>query len=196
MRSLSDMIAATAALVTMVTISPIRPAIPHLAESAKRHAARGSSGGHLILLSSIGAQMLVPGASDYQTSKHAINRLCEFIQTDHGADGVKCFAIHPGGVATDLGKAMPDAMHAYLSDSPELAACFVVWLCSGAVDWAAGRYLSANWDVEALVGMKSAILDHDLLVNRLRAEICERSSRSAAIRCRAVQRGFSAVTSE
>lgn len=148
-----------------------RYAIPHLAESAKRHAARGSSGGHLILLSSIGAQMLVPGASDYQTSKHAINRLCEFIQTDHGADGVKCFAIHPGGVATDLGKAMPDAMHAYLSDSPELAACFAVWLCSGAVDWAAGRYLSANWDVEALVGMKSAILDHDLLVNRLRAEI-------------------------
>lgn len=146
-----------------------RYTIPHLAESARRHEARGSSGGHLVLLSSIGAQMLVPGASDYQTSKHAINRLCEFIQTDHGSDGVKCFAIHPGGVATDLGKAMPEAMHAYLSDSPELAACFAVWLCSGAADWAKGRYLSANWDVDALVGIKSAILDSDLLVNRLRA---------------------------
>lgn len=148
-----------------------RYAIPHLAQSAKRHGAQGSSGGHLILLSSVGAQMLVRGASDYQTSKHAINRLCEFIQTDHGADGVKCFAIHPGGVATDLGKAMPEAMHAYLSDSPELAASFAVWLCSGAADWAAGRYLSANWDVEALLGMKSAVQDRDLLVNRLRAEI-------------------------
>jgi NAD(P)-dependent dehydrogenase (short-subunit alcohol dehydrogenase family) len=102
-------------------------------------------------------------------SKHAINRLCEFIQTDHGSDGVKCFAIHPGGVATDLGKSMPEAMHAYLSDSPELAACFAVWLCSGAADWANGRYLSANWDVDALHRIRSTILDSDLLVNRLRA---------------------------
>ena len=66
----------------------------------------------------------MPGASDYQTAKHAINRLCEFVQSDHGEDGVKCFAIHPGGVATELAHAMPEAMHEYLIDTPDLAASF------------------------------------------------------------------------
>jgi NAD(P)-dependent dehydrogenase (short-subunit alcohol dehydrogenase family) len=148
----------------------IRHALRHLIDSSRRYAAKGRSGGHLILISSVGAQLLTPGASDYQTSKHAINRLCEFVDVDHGADGVKCFAVHPGGVATALGKNMPSEMHAHLVDSPELAAGFIVWLCSGAADWAKGRFLSANWDVAELVQRKSRILQRDLLVNRLRAQ--------------------------
>ncbi|MEO1198107.1 MAG: SDR family oxidoreductase [Pseudomonadota bacterium] len=143
--------------------------LPHLITSAKQRATEGRSSGHLILLSSIGAQLLMPGASDYQTSKHAINRLCEFVQSDHNEDGIKCFAIHPGGVSTDLGRNMPEAMHAYLVDHPELAAGFIVWLCSGKADWAKGRYLSANWDVDELVALKDTIVRDDLLVNRLRA---------------------------
>ena len=146
----------------------IRFSMPHLIASAQRWAAQGSSGGHLILLSSIGAQMLAPTASDYQTSKHAINRLCEFVNVDHGQDGIKCFAIHPGGVATELGRNMPEDRHVYLTDSPELAAGFIVWLASGKADWARGRYLSANWDVEELTSLKDEILRDDLLVNRLR----------------------------
>lgn len=150
----------------------IRFTLPHLIESARRHAAeaQGGSGGHLILLSSIGAQVVMPGASDYQSAKHAINRLCEFVQADHGAEGVKCFALHPGGVATELGHSMPPDMHAYLTDSPDLAACFSVWLSSGRADWAKGRYLSATWDVEELTAARSEILQEDLLVNRLRAQ--------------------------
>jgi NAD(P)-dependent dehydrogenase (short-subunit alcohol dehydrogenase family) len=112
----------------------------------------------------------MPGASDYQTSKHAINRLCEFVQVDHGEDGIKCFALHPGGVATELGLNMPDAMHPYLIDEPELAAGFAVWLCSGDADWAKGRYLSANWDVSELSALQQAIQKNDLLVNRMRAK--------------------------
>ncbi|MCQ4319063.1 SDR family NAD(P)-dependent oxidoreductase [Stutzerimonas stutzeri] len=148
----------------------IRFCMPPLIESAKRRADDGSSGGHLILLSSVGAQMLAPTASDYQTSKHAINRLCEFVNLDHGEDGIKCFAIHPGGVATALGRNMPEEMHAYLTDSPDLAAGFVVWLASGKADWAKGRYLSANWDVEELTSRRDEILRDDLLVNRLRTK--------------------------
>ncbi len=142
--------------------------LPHLIESARKHSAKGSTGGHLILISSVGAQLLMPGASDYQTSKHAINRLCEFINVDHGDDGIKSFAIHPGGVATDLGKNMPRELHPYLVDEPELAAGFIVWLCSGQADWASGRYLSSNWDVNELLQMKEKIINDDLLVNRLR----------------------------
>jgi NAD(P)-dependent dehydrogenase (short-subunit alcohol dehydrogenase family) len=149
----------------------IRYTIPHLATSAKARAVEGRSGGHLIVLSSIGAQLLMPGASDYQTAKHAINRLCEFVQVDHGDDGIKCFALHPGGVSTELGLSMPQAMHAYLIDKPDLAASFCVWLCSGLADWAKGRYLSANWDVTELAALKDGILKDDLLVNRLRAKV-------------------------
>jgi NAD(P)-dependent dehydrogenase (short-subunit alcohol dehydrogenase family) len=145
--------------------------LAHLIESAQRHAAQGKSGGHLILLSSVGAQLLMPGASDYQTTKHALNRLCEFVQVDHGADGIKCFALHPGGVSTELGLNMPQALHAYLVDDANLPASFAVWLCSGQADWAKGRYLSANWDVDELLAMKDAIVRNDLLVNRLRAKV-------------------------
>ena len=148
----------------------IRYSIAALIESAKKHAARGSSGGHLILISSIGAQFVTPTASDYQTSKHAINRLCEFVNVDHGEDGVKCFAIHPGGVPTALGKNMPRERHSNLVDEPDLAAGFIVWLCSGKADWAQGRFLSSNWDVDELVQLKDQIIRDDLLVNRLRTK--------------------------
>ena len=145
------------------TYHVIRYAIPHLIESAKRHPA----GGHLILISSIGAQMVHPTASGYQTSKLAVNRLCEFVNVDHGEDGVKCFAIHPGGVLTDLAKNLPQELHGSLVDSPELSAAFAVWLCSGKADWAKGRYLSSNWDVDELTKLKDQIVQDDLLVNRL-----------------------------
>jgi NAD(P)-dependent dehydrogenase (short-subunit alcohol dehydrogenase family) len=148
----------------------IRYTLPALIASAGRHAAEGRSGGHLILLSSIGAQLVMPGASDYQTSKHAINRLCEFVQVDHGADGIKCFALHPGGVSTALARNMPEAMHAHLVDDPMLAAGFAVWLSSGQADWAKGRYLSATWDVAELRALEATILADDLLVNRLRVK--------------------------
>jgi NAD(P)-dependent dehydrogenase (short-subunit alcohol dehydrogenase family) len=152
------------------TYHVIRHSVRHLSDSATRHSARGRSGGHLILISSVGAQLLTSGASDYQTSKHAINRLCEFVDVDHGEDGVKCFAVHPGGVPTTLGRNMPSEMHAHLVDSPDLAAGFIVWLCSGKADWAKGRYLSSNWDVDELHRAKASILENDLLVNRLRAK--------------------------
>lgn len=145
----------------------VRYTVPHLIEAAAKRSAEGSTGGHLILISSLGAQLLMPGASDYQTSKHAINRLCEFVNSDHGEDGVKCFAVHPGGVPTALAKNMPEAVHAGLTDEPELAAGFTVWLCSGEVDWARGRYLSANWNVDELTQLKDQIVAEDLLVNRL-----------------------------
>ncbi len=147
-----------------------RFSLPHLIRSAGKHSAKGSAGGHLVLISSVGAQLLTPGASDYQTSKHAVNRLCEFIHLDHGEEGIKCFAIHPGGVPTALARKMPETMHPHLTDEPELAAGFIVWLCSGKADWAGGRYLSANWDVDELLQMKDQIIRDDLLVNRLRTK--------------------------
>lgn len=140
-----------------------RFAIPYLIASAK-----AKKGGYLILLSSIGAQVVVPGASDYQISKHAINRFCEFVHAEYASEGIKCFAVHPGGVFTKLAANMPEEFHSSLIDEPELAAGFIVWLCSGRGDWATGRYLSGNWDVNELAQLKDKIVGEDLFVNRLR----------------------------
>ncbi|MFY9206663.1 MAG: hypothetical protein WAO67_13115, partial [Yoonia sp.] len=52
--------------------------LSHIHKRAKTWAAEGRSGGHLILLSLIGGQIVMPAASGYQTSKYAINRLSEF----------------------------------------------------------------------------------------------------------------------
>jgi hypothetical protein len=57
-------------------------------------------------------------------------------------------------------------------DSPDLAAGFIVWLCSGSADWAKGRFLSSNWDAAELSRLKDRIPQNDLLVNRLRAKTC------------------------
>ena len=41
-----------------------------------------------------------------------------------GEDGLKCFAIHPGGVPTVLAKNMPKELHTNLVDEPDLPAGF------------------------------------------------------------------------
>jgi hypothetical protein len=64
----------------------------------------------------------------------------------------------------------PSAFHANLIDEPDLPAGFAVWLCSGKADWAKGRYLSCNWDVDELTQLKDQIIQDDLLVNRLRTK--------------------------
>jgi hypothetical protein len=45
-----------------------------------------------------------------------------------------------------------------LNDTPELSGGFVVWLTKGQRTWLAGRYLSANWDVDKLDTMKDEII--------------------------------------
>jgi hypothetical protein len=65
---------------------------------------------------------------------------------------------------------MPKELHSNLLDEPDLPAGFAVWLCSGKADWAKGRYLSCNWDVDELMRIKDRIIQDDLLVNRLRTK--------------------------
>ena len=69
-----------------------------------------------------------------------------------------------------LGKEHAQGTSPYLVDEPDLAAGFIVWLCSGKADWAKGRYLSSNWDIDELTQLKDQIVQDDLLVNRLRTK--------------------------
>ncbi|KAK8061768.1 polyketide synthase [Apiospora phragmitis] len=76
-------------------------------------------------ISSIGAHMVTPGASAYQTTKFAVCRLSEFMANDHREEGLVAIAVR-----TELGLGMPEYMHEVLVDTPKLAADTLVWLRS------------------------------------------------------------------
>lgn len=123
----------------------------------------------VVNISSVGAHRIMPGASAYQTSKFALLRLTEFLQAEYGSQGLLTFAVHPGGVPTDLAKCMPTEMHAVLTDTPELAGDTIVYLTADRKEWEwlAGRYVSCNWDVEELRAKKGEVERGDLLKVRM-----------------------------
>jgi NAD(P)-dependent dehydrogenase (short-subunit alcohol dehydrogenase family) len=116
---------------------------------------------------SIGANITSPGASGYQCGKLALLRFGEFLNADYAEQGVLSFGIHPGGIATELAKTMPEAMHIYLTDTEELAGDSMVWLTAERREWIKGRYVSCNWDMEEFLGKRKAIEEGDLLKVRM-----------------------------
>lgn len=121
----------------------------------------------ILNVSSIGAHFVMHGASAYQTSKLALIRISEFINAEYGEKGVLSFAVHPGGVMTELSSGMPEASHHMLQDKPAMAADTFVWLTAERRDWLAGRYVSCNWDMKEFGDMKEKIVKGDLLKVRL-----------------------------
>ncbi|KDQ53608.1 hypothetical protein JAAARDRAFT_197408 [Jaapia argillacea MUCL 33604] len=124
------------------------------------------SNGHIILVSSVGAQKRSPGASAYQSSKHALNRFAEFVHLEYGGQGVKVFSLHPGAIVTELSSVEP-SVRPNLIDKVELASHTMVRLSSGSEDWLSGRYVSSNWDLDELAQKRREIEEDDLLKNRL-----------------------------
>ncbi|KAF2438244.1 NAD-P-binding protein [Karstenula rhodostoma CBS 690.94] len=121
----------------------------------------------IINVSSISANLSVPGASGYQSGKLALLRFGECMNTDYADKGILSFAIHPGGIPTELAKGMPEAMHYVLTDTAELAGDSIVWLTAERREWIKGRYVSCNWDMKEFLGKRTAIEDGDLLKVRL-----------------------------
>ncbi|KAI1375880.1 NAD(P)-binding protein [Hypoxylon crocopeplum] len=120
-----------------------------------------------ILMSSAGAISVTPTASAYQSTKFAVCRIAEYIATEYEERGLVCFAIHPGGVKTELASNMPLYMHRVLVDEPQLPGDSLAWLAKEHRPWLSGRYISANWDMEELVAKKDEIVKGDLLKFRL-----------------------------
>ncbi|VDB90969.1 unnamed protein product [Peniophora sp. CBMAI 1063] len=134
-----------------------RPAAKHLRKT----------NGTFIAISSLAAQLRWPGGSDYETSKHTVNRLIEFIAQENPT--VKAFALHPGSILTDMGhdsglagQGMP------FPDTVELPAVTMLYLASGKADWLSGRFVEATWDLGQVEReWKDKILEKDLLINKL-----------------------------
>jgi hypothetical protein len=91
-------------------------------------------------------------------------RFTEFLNVEHGNQGLRAFAYHPGSIMTDLASNLPTALHRVLIDTPELAGGYAVWLTTSTADFLKGRYSNATWDVDELTLKRDEIEKHNLLV--------------------------------
>lgn len=126
--------------------------------------------GYFIALSSSLAQARIPGESAYNITKHAVNRLIEWVDIEYKKDGVKAFAVHPGLIETDLSKQIRETTFKDVGlpmQSPRLFAWTAVRLTSGSEDWLSGRFYDSTWDLDEIAKSKSEIVDQDVLKNRL-----------------------------
>ncbi|KAF5372559.1 hypothetical protein D9758_005180 [Tetrapyrgos nigripes] len=116
-------------------------ALPHLSITS----------GYFVVLGSTGAQVRLPFASAYPLSKLAVHRFVEYIKAEQ--PNVKAFAMHPGGILTEMTKDY-ELIQRFLVDSPQLPAATLLRLTSGKMDWLNGRYVSANWNLDEGFGKK------------------------------------------
>ena len=56
----------------------------------------------IVNVSSVGAHVMTPGLSSYQTTKLALLRFTEFLCAEYGDKGLLAYSIHPGNVATEI----------------------------------------------------------------------------------------------
>ncbi|KAI0145800.1 NAD(P)-binding protein [Hypoxylon sp. NC0597] len=120
-----------------------------------------------IITTSAGAIAVMPSASAYQSAKFVVCRLAEFLAAEYQDKGLACYAIHPGGIKTELAFQMPPSMHQVLVDEVQLPADTIVWLSSENRQWLNGRFVNAKWDMEELQAKKDDIVKKDLLKFRL-----------------------------
>ncbi|EMR71374.1 putative nad-p-binding protein [Eutypa lata UCREL1] len=120
-----------------------------------------------VLTSSYGALVVAPTASAYQGAKFAVCRLTECLAAEYESRGLVAFAVHPGGVRTDLSLNMPAYMHKVLVDEPALPADTLVWLARERRPWLSGRFVSVEWDMRELEERKGEVVERDLLKFRM-----------------------------
>ncbi|TKA74852.1 hypothetical protein B0A55_05334 [Friedmanniomyces simplex] len=122
----------------------------------------------ILTLTSIGATVVLPGGSGYNTSKLALARFGEAIGAEYPE--ILSYSVHPGGVATELASGLPEALQPLLTDSPRLAGDTLAWLTAERRGFLQGRYVSVTWDMGELVGKRGKIEGEDLLRMRMRVD--------------------------
>jgi meso-butanediol dehydrogenase/(S,S)-butanediol dehydrogenase/diacetyl reductase len=122
----------------------IRAAIPHL---------RRAGGGSIVNVSSIDASWAEPQLAAYCASKAGLIGLTRSVALDHGPDGIRCNAVCPGYIETDMleewyaaaldptrARVQVERAHPLVRiGSPEDVAAVVVWLTSDAARFVTGQ---------------------------------------------------------
>ncbi|KIX92239.1 uncharacterized protein Z520_11985 [Fonsecaea multimorphosa CBS 102226] len=120
-----------------------------------------------VAISSLGAHILTPGASSYQTTKFAVVRFAEFLMQDYGDQGLLAYSMHPASMLTELAKNIPSNMHRLLNDTPDLVGDTFAFLGSKKRDWLAGRFIAVCWDMPELMAREKEIVEKDALKFRM-----------------------------
>ncbi|CAJ0551543.1 Ff.00g114730.m01.CDS01 [Fusarium sp. VM40] len=130
--------------------------------------------GHIIITASRAATRADDKMSSYQISKLAATRLCECIHGENHEMGIRCFAIHPGGIVTRLLTDMETkqnepwaseavkAIRPHLREEISLPGNSCVLLASGRVDFLSGRYVDLTIGFDGMIREEKAIEEHDL----------------------------------
>ncbi|KAH7410903.1 putative short-chain type dehydrogenase [Cadophora sp. MPI-SDFR-AT-0126] len=125
----------------------------------------------IVTTGSVGAHLVGPGMSSYQTSKLAVMRLMQFISEEYKEKGVVAFCIHPGNIMTDILSefpgGLPEILKPVVIDTVELPADTVTFLTREPKEWLGGRYINCFWDMPQLVAMKDDIVKGDKFKVRL-----------------------------
>jgi NAD(P)-dependent dehydrogenase (short-subunit alcohol dehydrogenase family) len=124
--------------------------------------------GRIINVASIAGLQTIPTMSAYTVSKTALIRLSETLALEGAGHGIQVFTIHPGSVRTPMNDYVHDSpqvterapqvqdwfrnLYAENRDTPiERAVHLVMRLAAGDADALAGRYVSVEDDLDALV---------------------------------------------
>jgi meso-butanediol dehydrogenase/(S,S)-butanediol dehydrogenase/diacetyl reductase len=113
----------------------------------------GSGGGAIINIGSISGLQADPGMALYNASKAFVHGLSRSISVDHGAEGIRCNAICPGWIETDMaGDAFAAAKNPEAArrdalarhpvgrlGSPADVASLALWLASGDAAFVSGQ---------------------------------------------------------
>src|SRR3954462_3192626 len=81
---------------------------PFLGIKTAAPAMRDSGGGSIVNISSTAGMWGVPFAADYTASKFGVRGLSKVAALELGRDGIRCNSVHPGGVLTEMVKAVGD----------------------------------------------------------------------------------------
>ena len=121
----------------------------------------------IVNISSFSSHFAAEGAVGFNISALATTRLTENIADSYAGDGVVAFAVHPGMVLTTPPPGMPEVWLQGMDDDVGLCGAFLIWLTREKKGWLSGRYVSVNWDVDELEGMKEEIVKGDKLKMRM-----------------------------
>ncbi|KAH9205635.1 hypothetical protein DL95DRAFT_397469 [Leptodontidium sp. 2 PMI_412] len=115
--------------------------------------------GTVINLTTGAAVSIFTGISSYSISKLIPIQLAAYIAAEN--PNVTAVALHPGTVKTDM---TLDSFVRFSLDTPELVGGIGVWIATEKAAFLTGKYVSSNWDVEALVERKEEITGGKLSV--------------------------------
>ena len=130
---------------------------------------RDHGGGSIVNIGSVAGDMADHGMAVYNASKGAVHSLTRAVAVDHGRDGVRCNAIRPGWITTEMAAVVfagaddPAAMRADAVDahpvgrlgSPGDIAALAVWLASDESTFVSGSLFTVDGGLTAQSPVRS-----------------------------------------